>query len=43
MHLRESEFIQADGIKRGRGRPKFVLVEIVKKDMSNKEVRESIQ
>ena len=43
MHLCESELIQVDGIKRGRGRTKFVLVEIVKKDMSNKETRESIQ
>lgn len=43
MHRRESELIQVDGLKRGRGRPKFILVEIVKKDISNKEVRESTQ
>lgn len=40
MHQCESELIQVDGIKRGRGRPKFILVEIVKKEMSNKEAIE---
>jgi hypothetical protein len=40
MHQCESELIQVDGIKRGTGRPKFILVEIVKKEMSNKEAIE---
>ena len=30
---RKSEFIQVEGKKKGRGRPKITLVEVIKNDM----------
>ena len=36
--VRKSEFIQVKGTKKGRGRPKITLVEVIKNDMSIKEV-----
>ena len=38
--IRKSEFIQVEGKKKGRGRPKITLVEVLKKGMSIKEVTE---
>jgi hypothetical protein len=32
--VRKSELIQVEGMKKGRGRPKIALIELVKKDMS---------
>ena len=32
--LRKSELIQVEGMKKGRGRSKIALVEVIKKDMS---------
>ena len=36
--VRKSEFIQVKGTKKGWGRPKITLVEVIKNDMSIKEV-----
>ena len=38
--MRKSELIQMQGTKNDRGRPRITLVEIVKKYMSIKEVRQ---
>ena len=38
--LRKSELIQVEGMKKGRGRSKIALVEVIKKDMSIWKVRE---
>ena len=32
--VRKSEFIQVEETKKGRGRPKIILVEVIKNDMS---------
>ena len=40
--IRKSEFIQVEGKKKGRGRPKITLVEVIKKDMPNRKVIESM-
>ena len=40
--IRKSELIQVEGTKKGRGRPKITLVDVVKKDMSIKEVTEAM-
>ena len=37
--VRKSELIQVEVTKKGRGRPKMTLIEVVKKDMSIKEVK----
>jgi hypothetical protein len=37
--VRKSDLIQVKGTKKGRGRPKITLVEIVKNDMSSLRVR----
>lgn len=39
--MRKSELIKVEGTKKCRGKPKRKLVELVKKDMSNKEVTKS--
>ena len=39
--VRNSELIQVEGTKRGRGRQKITLVEVIKKDMSIREIIES--
>ena len=38
----KSELIQVEGTKKGRGRPKIKLVEVIKKDMLINEVTESM-
>ena len=38
--IRKSELIQVEGMKRDIGRPKITLVEVIKKDMSIKDVTE---
>ena len=38
----KSELIQVEGAKKGRGRPKITLIVVEKKDMSFKEVIESM-
>ena len=40
--VRNSELIQVEGTKRGRGRQKITLVEVIKKDMSIRELIESM-
>lgn len=40
--IRKSELIQVEGMKRDIGRPKITLVEVIKKDMSIKDVTERI-
>ena len=40
--IRKSEFIQVEGKKKGRGRPKITLVEVIKKYMSITGVTESM-
>ena len=37
--VRKSELIQVEVTKKGRGRPKMTLIEVVKKDTSIKEVK----
>ena len=39
---RKSEFIQVEGKKKGRGRPKITLVEVIKNDMLIKGVIENM-
>ena len=34
--VRKSELIQVERIKKGRGRPKITLVEVIKKDLITK-------
>ncbi len=41
MHA-SSELIQVKGMKKDRGRPKITLIEVIKKDMSIKDVTKSI-
>ena len=40
--IRKSEFIQVEGKKKGRGRPKITLVEVIKNDMLIKGVIENM-
>ena len=40
--VRKSELIQVEGMKKGRGRPKIILVQVIKKDMTIKEVTKSM-
>ena len=40
--IRKSELIQVEGMKRDIGRPKITLVEVIKEDMSIKEVTKKI-
>ena len=40
--MSKSELIQVEGIQKGRGMPKIIVVKIVIKDMSIKEVIESM-
>ena len=40
--IRKSKLIQVKGMKKDRGRPKITLIEVVKKDMSIKDVTKSI-
>jgi hypothetical protein len=40
--VRKSELIQVEGTKKGRGRPKITLIEVVKNDMLIKKVTESM-
>ena len=40
--IRKSELIQVEGMKRGIGKPKITLVEVIKEDMSIKEVTKKI-
>ena len=40
--VRKSESIHVEGTKKGRGRPKITLVEVIKKDMSTRGVTKSM-
>ena len=40
--MRKSELIQVEGTKKGRGRPKITLIEVVKKDMLIKKITKSM-
>ena len=40
--VKKSELIQVEVMKKGRGRPKIILVQVIKKDMTIKEVTKSM-
>ena len=40
--VRKTKLIYVEGMKKSRGRPKITLVEVIKKDMPNRKVIESM-
>jgi len=39
---KKSELVQVEGIKKGRGRPKLTLVEVIKRDLSIKKITKNM-